>query len=328
MLVQKKLRQEGELIDSLAWIAKLKEQGGDKIGRSASSAGGLKNTLKKMKPAGKKKRQRNITAPEISPEAWEGLKKAVDGKVGKEGKEGKEGGRGLFGKWSSKEKEVGGTPPRKQEPEVVKAVTERDVSERPGMTERAPVVPVIKEEELAAQDSTSSADDLSQKSEPRFSDFHLTVGERASTLPNLSRSKTDTNINYQTDLSQLSLTPSIPEEIFSTQSSFEAIPLEQLAPASQGHGEASSAGTSPHTPSGSAEEREGTGQGELQEIDEMLKDFRKGCPSLYEDYGDEQHKLNLKHVLKFLESCHESRPLELSVLQEWDGWTLASKEIA
>ena len=42
--------------------------------------------------------------------------------------------------------------------------------------------------------------------------------------------------------------------------------------------------------------------------------FRKGCPTLYDDYGDEQHKLNLKHVLKFLDMCNETSPVDLTVL--------------
>ena len=54
--------------------------------------------------------------------------------------------------------------------------------------------------------------------------------------------------------------------------------------------------------------------------------FHKGCPSLYENYGDEQHKLNLRHVMKFLEACSEP-PADLSVLVDWDGWALSSKEL-
>ena len=323
-MVRKNLRQDGEVIDSLSRLANLKEQLGEKPGKTMGSTGGLKNTLKKMKPTGKKKRQRNITAPELSVEALRDLNKEQGQKAGKEG--GKEGGRWLFGR--SKEKES--PPQKKPEHEAMKRSPEL----------RRTTVPSIKEEDQRALESFSSTDDmsLSQKSEPRLSEFHLTTRDRAATLPNLSRSRTDTNINYHQDLSQISLSPSIPEETFSTQSSFEAVPLEQLAPPSHGHREAGSGGSqsgsklSPNSSvmeDGLAEKVEGEERGEEREAgeEEWARYFQKGCPSLYEDYGDEQHKLNLKHVMKFLESCNETAPVDLGILQDWDGWSLSTKEL-
>ena len=307
--VQKQLRQEGELIDSLAKLSQLKEQGGgDKTGKGGGSSGGLKNTLKKIKPTGKKKRQRNSTAPEISAEALKGLKKEQAQKPSKDGGAG----RGLFGKKTSKEKEGGSPSQKKSESDVPRESPERQMA-----------IPAIKEEERVMQEPVSSVDDgwLSQKSEIQFSEY---ARDPSAPIPSLPHSKTDPAITYHTDLSQVSLSSSIPEEALSTQSSFEAVPLEQLAPPSRGHPEAGSGGGSQDAAPGESDVIVGE-EGERGEEGE--KDFRKGCPSLYDDYGDEQHKLNLKHVLKFLESCNETSPVDLGSLVDWDGWTLASKEL-
>ena len=284
--MQKKLRREGELIDSLSKLSQFREQGGEKAGKSgAGSGGGLKNTFKKMKPAGKKKRQRNVTAPEISAEALKGLRKEQQAKPAKESV-----GRGLFGKKPAKSEKEGGSP-RKAEQEREK---------------------VIREEETNLQELAGDRP-LSQKSDSHLSEYAPPISEDALAPPvsTLSHSKTDSAISYhqQPDLSQLSLSSSIPEEAGSTQSSIEGVALEQLAP--------------PTLEVGS-----GGGSQEVEVREEVVeKDFRKGCPELYDGYGDEQHKLNLKHVLKFLESCNEASPVDLSCLVDWDGWTLASKEV-
>lgn len=299
------MRQEGELIDSLGKLSKLKEEGGgDKTAKSGSSSGGLKNTLKKMKPAGKKKRQRNITAPEISVEALKGLRKAETQKPTKDG-----GGRGLFGKkTTNKEKEVA---PHKK--------SGQDIS----LPQRQTAISAIKEEEHVPLRVMEE-----EKNDAHFSEYALASRDLSATLPSLSHSKTDSAINYQPDLSQVSVSSSIPEEALSTQSSLEAVPLEQLAPPSRGHPEADSGGGSQDgfklSPGGSDVIVAG---GEGEELEGVEKDFRKGCPALYDDYGDEQHKLNLKHVLKFLETCNETSPADLTGLEEWDGWTLATKEL-
>lgn len=283
--VQKKLRQEGELIDSLAKLSQLREQGGGtKAG--TGSGGGLKNTLKKMKPAGKKKRQRNVTAPEITAEALKGLRKEQTAKPSKDS-------RGLFGKKPAKSEKEGGSPRKSEQQEGGRETTIRE-------------------------EISSPAADAPPKSESRLSQYAPpTVGEQSAALPH---SKTDPALSYQThpDLSQISLSSSIPEEADSTQSSLEGVALEQLAPPSGGHPEEVEPG------GGGGEEVQGESEAR-EEVEE--KDFRKGCPELYDDYGDEQHKLNLKHVLKFLESCNETNPVDLSCLVDWDGWTLASKEV-
>ena len=288
-MVQKKLRQEGELIDSLGKLSHLRETGGgDKGGKSGAGSGsGLKHTLKKMKPSGKKKRQRNVTAPEITVEALKVLRKEQSGKPGRDG-------RGLFGKKPAKSEKEGS--PRKA-----------DASE--GAKEA-----VIHEEERVGSVEPPP------KSESRLSEYAPpTVGELpAAPLPH---SKTDPSLSYQThpDLSQLSLSSSIPEEAGSTQSSLEGVALEQLAPPSGGHVEEAGSG-------GGGEEGD-RGGSEVKDEEVEVRDYRKGCPELYDDYGDEQHKMNLKHVMKFLESCNETNPADLSCLVDWDGWTLASKEV-
>lgn len=307
IVVQKKLRQEGELIDSLAKLSTLKEEGGgEKTARSGSSAGGLKNTLKKMKPAGKKKRQRNITAPEISVEALKGLRKTEPQKPTKD-----VGGRGLFGKKpTNKEKE--GAPHKK---------SGQDIS----LPQRQMAISAIKEE---GHEPLRVMDE--EKNDAHFSEYALASRHLSATLPTLSHSKTEPAISYPPDLSQASFSSSIHEEALSTQSSLEAVPLEQLAPPSQGHPEADSGGGSQEgmklSPGGSDIIVRG-GEGEELEGEGAEKDFRKGCPDLYDDYGDEQHKLNLKHVLKFLETCNETSPADLTGLEDWDGWTLATKEV-
>ena len=311
-MVQKKLRQEGELIDSLGKLSELKEQrgGGDRAGKSGggSGSGGLKNTLKRMKPAGKKKRQRNVTAPEISAEALKVLRKDQTAKPGA--------GRGLFGKKTSKERE-GGSPTKKQEQETVKA--------SPGnQAVRQSAVTAVREEAHVEPLNSTEEGVLSQRSELEYA----VTGDLASaTMPTLSHSKTDPGLSYHPDLSQVSLSSSIPEETLSTQSSVEAVPMDQLAPPTLSHPQTDSGGGGggrDGSPGGSDVVPGEEGEKEEEEGEE---DFRKGCPGLYDDYGDEQHKLNLKHVLKFLETCNESSPVDLSSLVDWDGWTLASKEV-
>ena len=283
IVVQQQLKQEGELIDSLGKLSLLREQGGEKAGKSGAGSGGLKNTLKRMKPAGKKKRQRNVTAPEITAEALKGLGKEQSGKQAKDG-------RGLFGKKKKEEEREGGSP-RKTEQE--------------GARDSA-----IKEEETDQEPPPTPAGER-PVSVSRLSEY--TPDPPAPPTPTLTHSKTDPAISLQLqpDLSQHSLSSSIPEEAASTQSSLEGMVLEQLAPPT-------------NREVGSAE---GASQEGKEEEEKEERDFRKGYPELYDDYGDEQHKMNLKHVLKFLETCSESSPVDLSCLTDWDGWTLVSNEV-
>ena len=58
-----------------------------------------------------------------------------------------------------------------------------------------------------------------------------------------------------------------------------------------------------------------------------LSSYLQGSARLYKDYGSKQHRLNLERVREFLESSGEQEPVDLSVLQDWDGWMIASREI-
>ena len=49
--------------------------------------------------------------------------------------------------------------------------------------------------------------------------------------------------------------------------------------------------------------------------------------SVYEIFGDKKHKKSLRLIQEFLESTGEHEPADLTVLQEWDGWAVASRDI-
>ena len=67
--------------------------------------------------------------------------------------------------------------------------------------------------------------------------------------------------------------------------------------------------------------------------DFMLKEFlaneqfKNGCPDLYHSFGDTRHQANFEKVLNFLSSTGEEKPVDLSVLQDWDGWSLTNKDL-
>lgn len=49
--------------------------------------------------------------------------------------------------------------------------------------------------------------------------------------------------------------------------------------------------------------------------------------SLYACFGGEKHRQILGTIQEFLESSGEFEPVDLSILHDWDGWTIASSEI-
>ena len=71
---------------------------------------------------------------------------------------------------------------------------------------------------------------------------------------------------------------------------------------------------------GSAEQEKEVGQTEYSP-------FLQGSSTLYKNFGSKDHKLNLNKVHEFLESCGEVEPVDLGVLQEWDGWIIAARDI-
>ena len=293
---------------------------------SKSGGAGLKNTWKKLK--GKKKKQRNLTAPAILPRSTEsdgsqaGKPAALD--TLEEDKTSSGGGHGFFGKRSKSKEKVNAVsaPPLKKQ--------DSQTSQSSPKNKRRDVVGV-RDEDLLRTESPSSADDtsLSQKSDSRLSDeqpplkFHQSL---------LKRSTTDSVLAGHSDFAfsetlKLSLSPSttfagMEEEPLSTQSSSDA--NVQISPFHQPPDGSSSTG---FLPNGDITE-EPTNTIEREESKEAAEDdYRQGCPMLYSTFGDKQHKLNLKRVHQFLESSGEMTPEDLRILRDWDGWVLASKDI-
>ena len=307
--MQKQQKQDGELIDTLSRLARLNELRGEKTPKSGGT--GLKNTWKKLK--GKKKKQRNLTAPEISTHFLESDASTGSASPGrqplaplKESESFSGGGHGLFSKQSaSKDK-----------------VKKQDSSSKISPKNKRRHSLSNKEEIHCRTDSPSSIEDasLSQKSDSRFSDEHT---------PPLRRSKTDQLLYDQSDLSQTSkLSPSqsgtfmAHEEQLSTQSSSDV----QVSPMHHPmEGKNQEVILSEFLPNGHLGE-EGTIEEVSREAEEE-RDFRKGCDTMYAEFGDKTHKLNLRKVEKFLESSGEMEPNDLGIIRDWDGWALASKEI-
>ena len=49
--------------------------------------------------------------------------------------------------------------------------------------------------------------------------------------------------------------------------------------------------------------------------------------TVYERFGDETHRRSLHKVHEFLESTGEHKPVDMTVLHDWDGWTIASRDV-
>ncbi len=302
-------------------LERLNEARGEKS--KPAGGGGLKNTWKKLK--GKKKKQRNLSAPEIKPGQLSGSDGSTSGSPLTPLKESDEGTKVFFGKRSaSKEKVNTDTPVKKQ-----------DSKESSGKVGKSSPRGIrrwsagYKDREHSRTDSPSSAEDasLSQKSESRFSDEH----DRSQPL--LKISTTDQSVFDQSDLSQASkFSLSQPgtfltnEEPLSTQSSSDVhIQLSPIHPAGEDNEREIPTGFLPngHLEEDRREEEESeTSQKNQEDRDSSRRSFR-----LYSDFGNESHRLSLRKVKQFLESSGETEPVDLSNLREWDGWTLASREI-
>ena len=48
---------------------------------------------------------------------------------------------------------------------------------------------------------------------------------------------------------------------------------------------------------------------------------------IYEKFGDKSHHDTLKELTDFLSSSEEKEPVNLSILQDWDGWMIGSKTV-
>lgn len=335
--VQKHLKQDDSVESSLAQLNKLNELRGEKPkGASGGSSGaGLKNTWKRLK--GKKKKQSNLTAPEInspslesdhSPSSSPARKRGNLGPLKENEEESGEGkGKGLFGKWSAtKDKQHTLT---KQDSVSQETASNSPSYTSPGSSSRRKSS-VGSREDFHRPESRSSMEDnlLSQKSDMRSSDEYL-GGDK--TLRHTNRSKIELLLSQPTDYSQKpAKLPRSQSDNFvthrdhlSTQSSYDAnvqlIPLEdEHDPSLSGEQNVMDHGFLPNGHLVLSEEQ----QHELMETD-----FTKGCASIYAEYGDKQHKMNLRRVQEFLESSGEMEPVDLSVIQEWDGWVMATREI-
>ena len=303
-------------------------------GGSGSHGAGIKSTWKKLK--GKKKKQRNLTAPEISSEDIKAIseeKKKKSGTLESVSEDKKE--RGKDKHSTDKEKSH----------ELKKAATSVDVKER-SHSHRV--------------DTPSSIEDspLSQKSEPRLSQpDHIShpqklrlssySGDHEGESKLLSPKSRD--IVLVEDLSQISAgklsqvsggklslsqsgTFTGPDEHSSTQSSIRS------GGGDNGHHES---GFIPNGGvHGSDHDRHDPSMSRFSGFDHdslpvdgdsvsqlHFGSFRRGCSRMYLEYGNKDHKLNLERVEEFLKSSGEMEPVDLNILRDWDGWVMASKDI-
>lgn len=58
----------------------------------------------------------------------------------------------------------------------------------------------------------------------------------------------------------------------------------------------------------------------------IAEEFQHRKP-LYDNYGGETHKETLRELKEFLDTADENEPMDLRMLQDWDGWVIGSKEI-
>lgn len=318
--LQKQLKREKEVLDSQARLERLNEARGEKSHKQGGA--GLKNTWKKLK--GKKKKQRNLTAPEIRlGQPSDGGSPLTPLKEG-ESDEGTLAGSGSMGNKSVSDEKINS----------LSSVKKQDPKDSPSKIGKSSPRGIRrwslgqKERERSRTDSPSSAEDasLSQRSESRFSD------EQDQSQSVLKTSTTDQSVFDHSDLSQTSkLSLSQPgtfltnEEPLSTQSSSEVnIQLSPIHPTDRHNGEDVPTGFLPngHLEEGREGERSETSQENHERSSSSRRSFR-----LYNDFGDETHRRSLQKVKQLLESSGETEPVDLNDLREWDGWTLASREI-
>ena len=309
-------------------------------GGSGGHGAGLKNTWKKLK--GKKKKQRNLTAPEISSEEFKAIseeKKKKSGtleSVSEEKKGDREKGKDkhLMGKEKSHELKKGTSVDVKASPKRVSTSDSHRV------------------------DTPSSIEDspLSQKSEPRLSQLDHDSHPRKLRLSSYSGdhegeskllSSKSGDIVLVEDLSQISAgklsqasggklslsqsgTFTGPDEHSSTQSSIR----------SGGDHTHHESDFIPNGVRGSDHDHHDLSTSRFSGFDHdslpvdgdsvsqlHFGSFRRGCSRMYLEYGNKDHKLNLERVEEFLKSSGEMEPVDLNILRDWDGWVMASKYI-
>lgn len=326
------MKQDEEVEDVTSRINKLNEMrggtpkhkdlSGGSSGGSGSGSGPATGIWNKFK--GKKKKKRNLTAPEITTQEVKAaispghtdllpLKENEDYK--------KEAGKGkrIFGKKKS-------TTETKEMKRRSKDVT--------GLAKNNEIV---LKNDLAMTPSDSEEVILSQRSDPSLSlpDTQHDVEVEVLTPP-ISTKPGDTIMLEVLDLSQASgkqptnMSPSHSgafisnDEHFSTQSSSDVAVLHS----------SSAAETETETPHTQEDESISVAWDNREDVkeeeeldDDPYRSFLLGSSTLYEEFGSKQHKLNLKKVHEFLESCGEMEPVDLKLLLEWDGWIVAVRDI-
>ena len=335
--VQKHLKRENNVESTMAQLNRLNELRGEKskTGSSGSGGAGLKNTWKRLK--GKKKKQRNLTAPEISPQSLQSAVSLSSSSSGKkmsadlapvkesEGEStiGKENGKRSGSKdklHAIKHQDSDNQKPATSSPSHISAKSRNRKSS------------LGSREEFHRAESRSSVEDtsLSQKSDLRFSDEH-SVGDKT-TPSHTGSSKVDLVLSQPTDCSQASAKLShsqsenfvTHEDHLSTQSSSDV--NIQLSPLVYEQNQFLDGEQAPAVDIGFLSNSHLT-LTEKEQREMMERDFTKGSPSIYTGNRDKQHTLNLKRVQEFLESSGEMEPVDLSLIRDWDGWVMASREI-
>lgn len=310
--VQKKLKQRSEAVQTgtrLERVNQLRE-----TEKSKTGGAGLKGTWKKLK--GKKKKQRNMTAPEISTQTIaEAARKhkALATVREDDGDKGKGG-----GKWSKKDNVNASTGEPKPSPSQHRVSLETSMS----VTSIRPASQSSNEDTRTSRGNLklpSVTDHFDTKSEPAITTSHVTVTPPKSAdiilTEQFSLSQASGKISNNS-LSQHSYT-----DQFSTQSSSD-IPISTFDQTTdEGHFNRGYLSEHHNENHRVGEWPEG-GTGDLEE-----EVYKKGSLKLYWEFGDKQHKLNLQHVKEFLKSSGENEPVDLSVLLDWEGWMIAPKEI-
>jgi len=303
-------------------------------GIGGAAAGGASAGIWKKLKGGKKKKHRHLTAPEITTqeviEAAASQRKSqnsasikeLEGVKGDEDRDKKDGGKskGIFGRKVSKEKSSPDAKDMKRK--------SRDVSGRNSE--------VVLRNDLAITPSDSEDAFLSQRSDRSLS-------QASASSPALKRAS-NANILDVLDLSQSSekqhplssfalvssLQVNLNDEPLSTQSSSDVgissslAATESEAPPTQedNRGSSSCEEMGDYKTTGET----GNIDEEKAELDEF-NSYLQGCSALYKEFGSMEHKENVKKVQEFLESSNEMSPVDLRLLQDWEGWIVAVREI-
>ena len=311
-------------------------------GPGAVGSGTSAGIWKKLK-GGKKKKQRNLTAPEITTQevaeaASQGNSrnpssiKEQEGTKGDRDHDRKEGGKdggkgkGIFGRKAAKEK---------SSPDAKDKRKSRDVSGRKSevvLRNELTMTPSDSEDALLSQRSDHS---LSQASTSQADLTASPALKRAGNVIVLDALDLSQSSEKQHPLSSAALASSpqvnLNEEQFSTQSSSDIaissslMATESETPCTQ---DDNLEGSNWEEERGDSKTTGGSGKRdeEKAEFDEF-NSYLQGSSALYKEFGSTEHKDNLKKVCEFLESTNEKNPVDLRLLQDWDGWIVAVREI-